>query len=167
MSAKPNLPKMPYLNTKVPAEQTQMEITLLLKKYGVKNIQWTDMGGQLVLKFMHTIDVKGVQKEVAYEFKPPALQVKKKGWNQKLSRYQDMYVPHVAAAMRLLFWYLESLLKATTWGLESMEMLMATHILFPLPDGTEMTLGEVLKKRLEQAALGGIEKLALEEQKPL
>ena len=158
-----SLPKMPYMGTKIPAEKTQMDITLLLKRYGVKDLQWTDLKGTLTLKFRHSWVFEGVQKEAMFQFSPPDIRVERRTWNQKLSRYEKVKVPHVAAAMRLLYWYLEGKLKAVTWGLESLEMEMATHVLVPLPDGSEVTVGEILKKRMDKAPLGGIEKLALEE----
>lgn len=157
------LPKMPYLGTEIPAEKTQMDITLLLKRYGVKDIQWTELKGKLSLKFIHSWVFEGVAKEVMFEFTPPDIRVERRSWNSRLSRYEKQKVPHQAAAMRLLYWYLEGKLKAVTWGLETMEMEMATHVLLNLPDGTAITVGEVLKKRLDRGALEGVEKLALEE----
>jgi len=162
-SQKQKTPNIPYMNTKINPENTQIEITLLLKKYGIKDIQWTELSGQIMLKFIHHFNIKGVEKQVAFEFKPPYIPKKVKQWNPKSFVYETIIVNHTGASMRLLFWYLESKMKAITWGLETMEMEMASHVLLSLPDGTEITLGEIIEKRMGTPALEGLNRLALEE----
>lgn len=162
MSKEEKKSKIPnsYMNTKISPDQSQMTITKLLRDYGVEGIQWTEMSGQRTLKFAHKVTLKGVEKTIFFEFKPAYIAKKVKQWNQKLFKHETITVNHEAASMRLLFWYLESKLKAIAWGMETFEMEMVTHILVPLPDGSEVPLSEGLKQRLDQVALNELQPIA-------
>jgi len=132
--------RIPYSNTTIPPEKTQAEITTLLKKHGVSGIQWTDYQGETILRFMWRVTVKGVEKEIMFQFKPPVIPSKKRSWTGL--RYEKINVNLDATAYRLLWHYLTNKLEAVRWGLESMEKEFLSHAVVALPDGKVTTVGE-------------------------
>jgi len=146
-------PKIPYADTKISPEKTKAEISEMLKSHGIENIQWTAFRGEEVLRFLKEVDLKGVRRELMFEVKPPRIMAKKRTWNVKEGKYILVNVPLWAQAWRLVYWYLETKLKAVEWGLVSLEREMMAQITVPLPDGSVTSLGDVIERRIAEDTL--------------
>lgn len=134
--------KLPYYNTTISQEQTKAEMEKLLKDHGIKDIQWTTYKGQTELKFLHRIQIKGVEREIGFVFRPPIILIPRRQYDSKFNRYVKVNVPHDAMSYRLLWWYLKAKLEAVEYGLETVEKEFMSHILVSLPDGSQSTIGE-------------------------
>ena len=146
-------PKIPYADTKISPDKTKAEISEMLKLHGIENIQWTAFRGEEVLRFLKEVELKGVKRELMFEVKPPRIMAKKRSWNVKEGKYILVNVPLWAQAWRLVYWYLETKLKAVEWGLVSLEREMMAQITVPLPDGSSSTLGDVIERRIAEDTL--------------
>jgi hypothetical protein len=146
-------PKIPYADTKISPDKTKAEISEMLKLHGIENIQWTAFRGEEVLRFLKEVELKGVRRELMFEVKPPMIMAKKRTYDVKESKYILINVPLWAQAWRLVYWYLEAKLKAVEWGLVSLEREMMAQITVPLPDGSALTLGDVIERRIAEDTL--------------
>ena len=140
MSNKTPKISIPYEHTTIPPERTKADIEKMLKEHGIQDIQWTTYHGDTILRFMWKLTVKGVEKEILFEFKPPVIPSNKRQWNG--TRYETIHVTLDATSYRLLWHYLKNKLEAVRWGLESMEKEFLSHAVVALPNGQETTVGE-------------------------
>ena len=146
-------PKIPYADTKISPEKTKAAISEMLKSHGIENIQWTAFRGEEILRFLKEVDLKGVHRELMFEVKPPQIMARKRSWNVKEGKYMKVNVPMWTQAWRLVYWYLETKLKAVEWGLVSLEREMMAQITVPLPNGSSSTLGDVIERRIAEDTL--------------
>jgi hypothetical protein len=151
--------RIPYANTTIPAERTKADIETLLKEHGIKDIAWMTFKGESKLQFIYYLEIRGVEKQLIFEFRPPQILVTKRQFNPKLNRYEKMTFNNEPVAFRLLYWYLSSKLNAVKYGIVTIEREFITQISLALAEGT-ITLGERLMKALET---GKLEQLALPE----
>lgn len=138
---------IPYANTKISPEDTKAAINKLLKAHGIEGIQWTDYQGQTVLKFIFKAEVKGVEKEIMYQFKPPNIPRKRRYVHRTVA------MDDWSSSYRLLFWFLKTMLEAVEFGLDSVEHVFMSHIVVALPNGQVSTLGEKLEDVAEMVGL--------------
>lgn len=147
-------PRIPYADTKISPDQTKVEISEMLKRHGIENIQWTAFHGEEILRFLKEVNLQGVHRELMFEVKPPRIMAKKRTWNVKEGKYMLVNVPLWAQAWRLVYWYLETKLRAVEWGLVSFEREMMAQITVPLPDGrSTISLGDVIERRIAEDTL--------------
>ena len=132
--------KIPYFNTTIPPERTKADIEKLLKEHNVEDIQWTTYQNTTTLRFIWKINVKGVYKEILFQFSPPIIPATKRVWTG--TKTERVQVQLVATAYRLLWHYLKNKLEAVRWGLESMEKEFLSHAVVALPNGKEVMVGD-------------------------
>lgn len=138
---------IPYEHTTIAPEKTKAEIEKLLKDHGIQDIQWTTYKGDTVLRFLWHLNIKGVEKEIMFEFKPPIIETKRM-INTKYGRTKAT-VQLEATAYRLLYWYLKNKLEAVKYGLQSIEKEFLSQAVVALPNGKETTVGESIESVLE------------------
>ena len=140
--------KIPYSNTTIAPERTKADIEKMLKENEIQDIQWTTLNGETTLRFLWRIELKGVQKAIMFQFKPPIIPSKKRTWTGM--RYETITVNLEATAYRLLWHYLKNKLQAVKWGLESMEREFLSHAVISLPSGQTATVGERINEIMER-----------------
>lgn len=140
---------IPYKNTTIPPERSKAEIEKLLKQHGIQDTQWTSYKGETVLRFLWQLQVKGVQKEIMFEFKPPVIEAKKRVMSRTDQRSIKAIVQLEATAYRLLYWYLKNKLEAVQFGLQSVEKEFLSQAVVALPNGKQTTVGESIDAVLE------------------
>lgn len=140
---------IPYEHTTIPKERTKAEVEKLLNQHGITDVQWTTYQGESSLRFLWHLTVKGVEKEIMFQFKPPIIHAKKRIWSQTDQRTIKANVQLENTAYRLLWHYLKNKLEAVRWGLESMEKEFLSHAVVALPNGRETTVGEDIQSVLE------------------
>jgi hypothetical protein len=155
--------KIPYSNTTIAPERTKAEIEKMLHEYGIADVQWTTYKNQTTLRFIWHLIVKGVEKEIMFQFTPPIIPAAKRTWTGM--RYEKVNVRLDATAYRLLWHYLKNKLEAVRWGLESMEKEFLSHAVVSLPNGTVATVGDKIDDVLESARLEVVKVPSLEYQK--
>lgn len=142
-------PSLPYANTKASPEKTKAQISELLKRYGIQDIQWTSYRGEELLQFIHRLDSpKGA--EIRFEIKPPVITARRRTWNVKEGHYQIINAPMWAQAWRLVYWYLETKLKAIEYGLATVEREFMSRVMIP---ATNVTLGDAFEKPIIEGKL--------------
>jgi hypothetical protein len=141
--------KIPYEHTTIAPERTKADIEKLLKEHGITDTQWTTYQGQSILCFLWQLTVKGVKKEIMFEFKPPLIETQKRVWSRQDNRTIKATVQLEATSYRLLFWYLKNKLEAVKYGLQSMEKEFLSQAVVSLPDGRKTTVGESILDVLE------------------
>lgn len=151
------LNKPPYSDTKVDAEKTQQEITQLLRKYGVGQINWQinyDME-QVQLDFVIEYLKQEDQQihRIAVRVKPPMFAASRRTWDPKLGRYKKEELANWAQSMRLLLYWIKAKLEAVSFGLNSVEKEFLSDIVTTLPDGSKMTVWDMISKQMEDNAL--------------
>jgi hypothetical protein len=134
--------RVPYSDTTIPKERSKADIEKLLTDHGVQDIQWTTYKGSTSLRFLWHLTVKGLEKEIMFQFTPPVITAQKRIWSQTDQRNIKATVQLDNTAYRLLWHYLKNKLEAVRWGLESMEKEFLSHAVVALPTGQETTIGE-------------------------
>lgn len=147
------LTKPPYADTKVDAEKTQQEITQLLRKYGVSQVNWQvnyDLE-QVQLDFVIEYNRQEDKQthRVAVRVKPPMFAATRRTWDPKLGRYKKEEQANWAQSMRLLWYWIKAKLEAVSFGLNSVEKEFLSDIITTLPDGSRMTIWDMISKQME------------------
>jgi hypothetical protein len=145
--SKPKPARIRYSDTTIPPERTKADIEKMLRENGIHDIQWTTYQGKTNLKFLWHLTIKGVEKDVMFEFKPPTIPSTKRQWTGM--RYEKVHVNLEATAYRLLWHYLKNKLEAVRWGLETMEREFLSHAVVALPGGSTTTVGDQIQDVLE------------------
>lgn len=153
MTEKARKVKIPYENTKISPEDTKAGIEKMLKKNGITDIQWTSTRGEEYLRFAVEATVRGVRRTIGFEIRPPTILAKKRIWNTKQSRYELINVPMWAQAWRLVFWYLETKLKAIEYGLVSVEKELMAQIMVPIGQDRYVSLGDIIERQIAEDKL--------------
>ncbi len=148
------LTKPPYADTKVDAEKTQQEITSLLRKYGVSQINWQinyDLE-QVQLDFVieYTKSEDQQVHRIAVRVKPPMFAASRRTWDAKLGRYKKEELANWAQSMRLLLYWIKAKLEAVSFGLNSVEKEFLSDIITTLPDGSKMTVWEMISEQMNR-----------------
>lgn len=141
--------KIPYVSTEISPERTQIDIKKMLQENGIRDIQWTTYKGKTSLRFVWMVNIRGVEKEILFQFVVPNITTLKRTWDQKLQRYAKTEVFLEATSYRLLWHYLRNKLEAVRWGLESMEKEFLSHAVVALPSGEQTTIGERINQVFE------------------
>lgn len=135
--------KIPYEHTTIAPERTKADIEKLLNEHNIHDVQWTTYQGKTSLKFLWKLNVKGVEREILFQFSPPEIPSNKRVWTG--TRTECVSVNLTATAYRLLWHYLKNKLEAVRWGLESMEKEFLSHAVVSLPDGSITTVGDKIE----------------------
>lgn len=154
---------IPYSHTTIAPERTKADIEKLLREHGISDIQWTTYQGKTTLKFIWKLTVKGIQKEIMFEFSPPQIPAIKKSWTG--NRYEKVHVNLEATSYRLLWHYLKNKLEAVRWGLESMEREFLSHVVVALPNGQVTTVGNRIEEVYEAVRSPALEHKPLSDSK--
>jgi hypothetical protein len=144
--------EIPYYATKIAPETTKFDIERLLKKHGIQDIRWTTLSGQTTLEFIWKIQIKGVEKQIVFQFKPAQIPAVRRSWSTRSSQYEKVIVNLEAQGFRLLFHYLENKLWAVKYNLETVEKEFLSHAVVSLPDGTQSTIGEQITQVYERVS---------------
>ena len=136
--------KIPYSTTTIPPERTKADIEKMLKDYGIHDIQWTTLEGQTTLKFLWKFTIKGLERQVMFQFSPPVIPSTKRSWTGM--RYEKVHVNLEATSYRLLWHYLKNKLEAVRWGLQSLEKEFLSQAVMQLPNGKTATVGERIQE---------------------
>ena len=134
--------KIPYRDTTIPKERSKADIEKLLTDHGVRDVQWTTYHGETTLRFVWQLIVKGVEKEILFQFAPPLITANKRIWSQADQKTIKANVQLDNTAYRLLWHYLKNKLMAVQWGMETMEREFLSHAVVSLPTGEVTTVGE-------------------------
>ena len=151
------LTKPPYADTRVDAEKTQQEITQLLRKYGVSQINWQidyDMEQvqlDFVIEYMKQEDQ--TIHRIAVRVKPPMFAAVRRTWDPKLGKYRKQELANWAQSMRLLFHWIKTKLEAVSFGLNSVEKEFLSDIITTLPDGSKMTVWDMISRQMANNGL--------------
>ena len=138
--------EQPYAQTEVPVERTKAQIERMLMDAGAEAVRITTMAtGEVTVEFVLETEMHGVRKKFGVQLKSPLIE------RQRGSRYNKFTERDYRAEIRMLHWYLKSLLEAAQYGLMSTERIFFSHIMFHLPDGSTATAGEMAA----QALIGG------------
>lgn len=136
--------RIPYSNTTIPPERTKADIEKMLRDYSIHDIQWTTLEGQTNLKFLWKFTIKGVTKQVMFQFSPPVIPSTKRSWTGM--RYERVHVNLEATSYRLLWHYLKNKLEAVRCGLQSLEKEFLSQAVMSLPNGKTTTVGERIQE---------------------
>ena len=150
------LTKPPYGDTSVNADKTQQDITLLLRKYGVSQINWQidyDME-QVQLDFIieYTKSDQSVHR-IAVRVRPPMFAATRREWDPKEGKYKRVDKANWAQSMRLLYYWIKAKLEAVSFGLNSVEKEFLSDIITTMPDGTRLTVWDMISKQMESKTL--------------
>ncbi len=147
------LVKPPYSDTSANADKTQQDITQLLRKYGVSQISWhVDYElEQVQLDFVIEYQKPDDQSthRVAVRVKPPMFAAKRLTWNPKLGKHVKVEAANWAQSMRLLYHWIKAKLEAVSFGLNSVEKEFLSDIVTTLPDGSTMTVWDMISQQMQ------------------
>lgn len=151
------LTKPPYADTTVDADKTQQEITRLLRKYGVSQINWQidyDMD-QVQLNFIieYTKREDEQTHRIAVQVKPPMFAASRRTWNPKLGKHTTEELANWAQSMRLLLYWIKAKLEAVSFGLNSVEKEFLSDIVTTLPNGTKRTIWDMISDQMNDNKL--------------
>jgi hypothetical protein len=138
---KPQAP--PYKDTKS-VEETQMDITRLLKKFGIEDCQWTTLWSQNAVELKFVVETEP-GKHIIIKVKPPFFMAKRKTWDPKQGKHVITEAPNWAQSFRCLFYWLKAKLEAVAYGLREIEEEFLSDMVVKTPDGEERTVGELVR----------------------
>jgi hypothetical protein len=141
--------RIPYSDTTIPKERSKADIEKLLMDTGIQDVQWTTYHGTSSLRFLWHLTVKGVEKEIMFQFTPPIITTQKRIWSERDQKTIKATVQLENTAYRLLWHYLKNKLEAVQWGMETIEKEFLSHAVVSLPNGQETTVGESIMGVLE------------------
>lgn len=146
--------RLPYRSTRISKGRTKGELMGLLEEYGVRDYQWTTLGGEESLAFAMEVELVGVRRRLLFRFTVPRIFVRKRVAAKGGSGFQEVYMEE--ASWRLFFWHLKGKLEAVRYGLVSVEAELMANIVHRLPDGSESTLGETVRRAIASDRLDAI-----------
>ena len=121
--------KLPYYRTKVPIYKTQNDIRNILMKFGLKGTRFTEYNNIGVIEFI----LEKIGKEMAFRFK---FDIPKKGTEQ-------------SQVYRALYHYLKNRFASVEFGITSIEEEFLQELVLKLPNGTDITVKELVKDQLD------------------
>lgn len=135
---------LPYAETEVSIDKSKQEINELLKKFGVRGIQWTWADNHEMLRFIHEYEFEGVNHGVAYEIQIPEMGIRKgRGSYCKLVRND-------AQAYRVVAHVLKNRFVAVECGLKTFENEFLSDIIYKLPDGSVKSVGDIILNQIRK-----------------
>lgn len=137
-----------YEDTEAAAASTRAEIDKLLRKFGIMEKRWTELGPENT--FLEFIIRQQGRPPVKVRINVPYIE-KRGRYNHKELSYNE------PRSYRYFYHYLKALLSAKDAEISSIEEVFMAHIVQPLPDGRETTLGEQLNKALEKGNAPALE----------
>ena len=78
---------------------------------------------------------------------------KRRTWDSKSGRYRKEELANWAQSMRLLFYWIKAKLEEVSFGLNSVEKEFLSDIVTTLPDGSKMTVWDMISKQMEKNGL--------------
>lgn len=132
--------KPPYDRTEVTVIKSQNDIQQLLLEYGAEGIQWIVFRDDLPrLAFIIEANINGTRKKVGVQIDAPIIRPKNspQGINYKQS-------------MRVMYWYVKSKLEAVAYGVKTFEKEFLDDIVYRLPDGREVKVGDLILKQVAE-----------------
>lgn len=147
----------PYADTSVNADKTQQDITALLRKYGVSQINWQidyDME-QVQLDFVIDYQKPGDQQvhRIAVRVKPPMFAAARRTWDERAGKHVKKELANWAQSMRLLYYWIKAKLEAVSFGLNSVEKEFLSDIVTTLPNGTQQTIWDMIEGQMASGNL--------------
>ena len=151
------LTKPPYGDTSVNADKTQQDITQLLRKYGVEQINWQIDYKMERIQLDFIIEYKKQEDQsihkIAVRVKPPMFAAQRRTWDPKEGKYVKTDMANWAQSMRLLFHWIKAKLEAVSFGLNSVEKEFLSDIITTAPDGTRVTVWDLISEQIENSHL--------------
>jgi hypothetical protein len=122
--------KLAYYRTTVAIYKSQNEIRTVLQKFGLQGERFTEYKGVGIIEFILLKDGK----ELAFRFKFDI--------PEKESHKRQVY--------RALFHYLKNRFMAIEFGITTVEEEFLQELILKLPDGSDVTVKELVKDQLGQ-----------------
>lgn len=92
------------------------------------------------MEFIAEAKVRGVVKAITVKVSPPHIPIKKNIRGKGLVNTEDPNQEY-----RLLFYWIKSKIEAVTWGLSTIEREFLSVITTALPDGRNVSVGDVVE----------------------
>jgi len=153
--------QIPGHSTRLSVARIQGMVKTLLTEHGVQDMAWITRGGEEELLFQMDIEILGVSKKIAYQFRPPIIVVKKRKSGGKSSWILQQ---KPAASWRVFHDLLQRTLAASKLGIMPVHHVLMAFITKELPDGTQGTFGDfmdmvIAKDRLTTLGLEDLRKV--------
>ena len=147
----------PYKETEVPWERSKGEITGLLMQYGAKGVQWTDIFDRWEIDFKFAYEVtdeqKGTTSTIGVQIKVPIRKpVKKDRYGSVAELKQEDQRRAMNQAYRAVYWWMKSQFEAVAFGIQKLEQVFLSQMLYQLPDGRTTTVYEAFKAGIVEKA---------------
>lgn len=136
------LTKMPYYGTPSSEHKSEIDVDRVLNKYGVKNIRWTTVEGKKLLEFIH----QPVKNQPSVHVKIPVPEV-------EAIHYGKTVVVPLKQRMRMVYYFVKSMLEAVHYGLYKMEEVFFGFVELQLPDGEKISTVDLLNRYQDSARL--------------
>ena len=147
--------RLPYKGTDITRGKTYGEVIGLLEQHGIKDYQFTKFQGTDVLAFPLKIKRRDVELGFMVKLTVPRLMYPiyaGRGRREKKITYLEN------ESWRIFWWHLKSKLEAIEFGISDEVREFMYNIAHTLPDGREVSLGDMVTENLQQ-----LDKLAIED----
>lgn len=142
--------KTPYGGTQVSADRTYSQIQQFLLDSGCEAVQFTrSVTGEVTIRFVIEVEVRGVRRKIAVEIRPALLAQRKRQYGTYGSL---VTTANESATARLAYWYIKSKIEAVAFGLVTAEREFFSQILVALPDGRAGTVGDMAERSIADGA---------------
>lgn len=130
----------PYDRTEIDVIKSQNDIQKLLLEYGAEGIQWIVFRDALPrLAFIIEANINGTRKKIGVKIDAPIIRPKN---SPQGINYQQ--------SMRVLYWYIKSKLEAVAYGVKTFEKEFLDDLVYRLPDGREVKVGDMILKQVAE-----------------
>jgi len=136
--------KLPYADTSVSIEKSKEEINKLLKRFGCRGIQWTWLDDKEILRFIHEFEFEGVKKGVTFEISVPEI------GRHRGRGYDKTFMRNDRQAFRIVLHIIKAKLTSVETGVETFENEFMSKILYQLPDGKTVKIGDVVFDQIQK-----------------
>jgi len=133
--------QIPGYSTRLSVARIKGMVDALLTEHGVQDKAWITRGGEDELLFQMDVEIQGVVKKIAYQFRPPIIVVKKRS-SKGPKRWILEKKP--AASWRIFHDLLQRTLAAAKLGIMPVHHVLMAFITKELPDGTQGTFGDFM-----------------------
>lgn len=135
---------LPYASTTVSIEKSKEGINRLLKKFGCRGVQWTWIDNKEILRFIHEFEFEGVKKGITFEIGIPDIgKYKGRGYDKTFMRDDKQ-------SFRIVLHIIKAKLTAVETGVETFENEFMSKILYRLPSGKTVKIGDVVFEQMQK-----------------
>lgn len=147
----------PYKETDVPWERSKGLITAMLMEHGATGVQWTDIFDRWEIDFRFAYRIRdeeqGIEEDIGVHITVPIRKpVKKDRYGDIIELSEKDRRKAYNQAYRAVYWWMKSQFEAVAFGIQRLDQVFMSNMMYKLPSGQMTTVYEAFKAGIIQKA---------------